>query len=258
MRLTIRIPLMRAKQAYKREGLYYLIRISLIEALGYLGVWYYRLFKSSETFEFQGKHYHYLFHPYNSSWRSERAALIPIFWDIVKRYQEKNKRILEVGNTLSYVYKVNHDILDKYEIVDGVINEDVVEFHPSTQYDLIISVLSIDAVGRDENVRDAMKTLHAINNLENLLAPGGQMVLSLKIGYNTEMNKLFRNGIIHFDKQYYLKRISCYRWQEVSSFDDIKDLKFDYSIPTPNGVVIGVITKKQAYRADEQRSIPER
>ena len=233
----------RAKRAYERKGLYYLIRTSLIAGFAHLGVWYYRLFKSSETFEFQGKTFHYLFHPYQASWRNERAVFIPIFWDIVKRYQEQNKRILELGNMLSYVYDVKHDVLDKYEIAEGVINEDVAEFHPSKQYDLIISILTLQVVGWDEKPRDPMKTLHAINNLKNILAPGGQLILALGLGYNTEMDKLLRNGVIHFDKQYYLKRISGYRWQQVSSFDDIKDMKYDYSIPTATGVLIGIIEK---------------
>ena len=58
----------------------------------------------------------------------------------------------------------------KYEIVGGMINEDVVEFHPSKQYDLIISIF-ISSVGWEETSRDPMKTLYAINNLKRLLGP---------------------------------------------------------------------------------------
>lgn len=232
------------KRAYGREGISYVIRIGLVTATGFFWVWYYKILRSSEIFEFQGNHYHYLFHHYCTTWRNERTVLIPIIWDIVKRYQEQNKRILELGNVLSYVYKVNHDVLDKYEIVDGVINEDVVEFHPSVKYDLIISIVTLTSVGWDETPRDPMKTLHAVDNLKNILAPGGEMVLAFGIRYNTEMDMLLRNGIIRFDQQYYLERISGYRWRQVNSFNDIKDLNYDYSIPTANGVVVGVIKKK--------------
>ncbi|MDP9290479.1 MAG: nodulation S family protein [Thermoproteota archaeon] len=163
----------------------------------------------------------------------------------MEKYQAQKKRILEFGNVLSYVFHVNHDILDKYEITDGVINEDVVDFSPTIQYDLIISIVTLPEVGWYEGKRDHMKTLSAINNLKRILAPGGQVVLALGLGYNTEMDALLRSDTIHFDKRYYLKRISGHRWQEVSSLEDIKDLKYDYSIPTANGVLIGVIEKKQ-------------
>ena len=44
---------------------------------------------------------------------------------------------------LSYYFQVSHDILDKYEIVEGIINEDVVDYKSSKKYDLIISVLTL-------------------------------------------------------------------------------------------------------------------
>ncbi|MDP9290482.1 MAG: hypothetical protein M3P08_20115, partial [Thermoproteota archaeon] len=62
IRITRGNILFRAKEAYKREGLYHTIRVGAITFLDHIGVWYYKLFKSSETFEFQGNTYHYLFH----------------------------------------------------------------------------------------------------------------------------------------------------------------------------------------------------
>ena len=231
-----------AKEAYKREGLYYVFRTGFLIACNYIRLWYYRIFKSSATFEFQGDTYHYLFHPYPPSWKNERAVVIPIVWNIVKRNRDQNKRILEVGNVLSHVFQVNHDILDKYEIMDGVINEDVVDFNPSKQYDLIVSIVTLQSVGWYETPRDPTKVLRAIENLKRLLAPAGQMIIIHPLGENPEMDKLLRNGILQFSKQYYLKRISNYKWQEVK-WKDVKDVKYDMSIPTANGVVMGIIEK---------------
>jgi len=81
----------------------------------YLLARYYRKFRTSEGFRFHGNTYRYLFHPYLTTWRNSRAAVIPIIWDIVKKSRGQEKRILEVGNVLSYYFKVDHDILDKYE-----------------------------------------------------------------------------------------------------------------------------------------------
>ena len=230
----------RARIAYKRHGLYFIIRRGIITATDYFWAWFYKKFNSSETFEFQGNTYHYLFHEYHTTWKNERAVVIPIVWDIVKRYQEQGKRILEVGNVLSYYFQVNHDILDKYEIIDGVINEDVVDFNPPNQYDLIVTIFTLSWL--DKTPRDLMKFMRAIENLNRLLAEDGQMVIVHDLGYNHEMDKLLENGTLQLHEQHYLKRMSNHRWQQVT-WEDVKDLEYDMSVPTANGVIVGIIKK---------------
>ena len=168
--------------------------------------------------------------------------MIPIVWNIVKKYQEEGKRILEVGNVLSYVFKISHDVLDKYEIMDGIVNDDVVNFQPSKQYDLIVSIFTLQSVGWDETPRDNKKFIYAIENLKRILAENGQLIIIHVLGYNLEMDKFLKNGMMQFNEQYYLKRISNYNWQE-ASWEDVKDLEYDYSIPTAKGVVVGIIKK---------------
>jgi hypothetical protein len=242
--------LSRIREAHKRGGTNYLIRtsvsylreVSLVIAPSRFIAWYYNRFKSSETFKFQGNIYHYLFHPYNTTWKNERTVVIPIVWNIVTKYQEERKRILEVGNVLSYVFEVSHDVLDKYEIIDGIVNEDVVNFHPSQQYDLIVSIFTLQSVGWDETPKDNKKFIYAIENLKTILAENGQLIIIHVLGYNLEMDKFLKNGMIQFNEEYYLKRISNYKWQE-ASWEDVKDLEYDYSIPTARGVVVGIIKK---------------
>lgn len=245
-----------AIKAYKRKGLYYVVRVGAPTIFRYLLAWYFRKFRASEGFRFHGNTYRYLFHPYVTTWRNERAAVIPIIWDIVKKSREQEKRILEVGNVLSYYFKVDHDILDKYEIMDGVINEDVVDFNPLKRYDVIISIFTLVVVGWSEDIeayrtganspgvspRDPNKVLRAINNLNRLLAPGGQIVVFHPLGQNSAMDKLLKSGELRFDKHYYLKRISGYRWKEVDGLD-LNEVKYDISIPSANEVLIGVINK---------------
>ena len=237
-----------ARAAYRDKGSYYLLRILpkyLMEGCfktvpNKVTSWYYKFFKSPETFEFQGKLYHYLFHQYCTTWRNERDAVIPIIWDILKRYEERRKNILEVGNVLSYYFRINHDVLDKYEIMDGVINEDVVDFKPSKHYDLIVSIMTLEQVGFGENPPEATKFLRAIENLKQLLVPDGQLIVAHGLGYNNEMDKSLKNGTVHLRKQYYLKRIKDYKWQQVSS-EDVINVKYDESVPTANAVMIGII-----------------
>jgi hypothetical protein len=242
------------RSAYKYRGLSYIIgavprctkSLFFTTIPNYLWLSYYRLFRSSETFEFQGKNYHYLFHAYCPTWRNERATVIPIVWNMIQRYRQQNKRVLEVGNMLSYVFKVDHDILDKYEITEGVINEDAVDFNPPEQYDLIVSIFTLQVVGLEESPREPIKGFRAMQNLERHLAPGGRMVVLHALGHNHEMDKLLKNGTMQFDKQFYLKRISRYKWKG-TTWGDVKDSTYDYSVPTANGVVIGII-EKSSYR----------
>ncbi len=245
-----------AIKAYKQKGLRHIVWASAITIFRYFLAWYYRKFRSSEGFRFHGNTYRYLFHPYLTTWRNERAAIIPIVWDIVKKSREQDKRILEVGNVLSYYFKVDHDILDKYEIMDGVINEDVVDFNPLKRYDVIISIFTLSVVGWSEDIearrtgtnspsvspQDPNKVLRAINNLNRLLAPGGQIVVVHDLGYNPAMDKLLKSGELRFDKHYYLKRISGYRWKEVDGLD-LNEVKYDRSIPSANEVLVGIINK---------------
>jgi len=239
---------LRAKTIYNRNGLSYLIRVLiryLFELIfhsspNYVKLFYYKKFKASETFKFNGREYHYLFHPYCSTWENERCAAIPIIWDIVKKNQEEGKRILEVGNVLSYVYPIKHDVLDKYDLVEGVINEDVVNFHPSSKYDLIISIVTLQSVGWNEFPREPRKVLQAIDNLKSILAPNGILVVIHGLGEHKEMDEMLKNGLLKFDKQFYLMKTTGHKWRQ-ATWEEVKDLEYNHSIPTANGVVVGII-----------------
>jgi len=239
--------LSRTKEASER-GAYYVIHSGIRIIYDWLTnpfwYYYYKIFiikRKIPKFTFQEDTYSYFFHNYNTTWKNERAIEIPIIWKIVKEC--RGKKILEVGNVLSHYFPVNHDILDKYEKVDGIINQDVVDFQPSKKYDLIISISTLEHVGWDEKPKEPMKILHAIENLKRCLAPGGKIVVTLPLGYNFEMDKLLQKGKIKFTKQYCLKRISKdNKWIKVD-WKDIQSSKYDDPFPNANGLVIGIIEK---------------
>jgi len=93
---------------------------------------YYKMFKFN-NFRLENKTLDYFYYPYNATWRNERCIEIPIVKNVLDKH--KNKKILEIGNVLSYYYSINHEILDKYEKAEGVINEDIIKFNPITKYD---------------------------------------------------------------------------------------------------------------------------
>lgn len=258
--------LCRAKEAFEEKGIRYVIYSGIIilsKAILYrFLLLFYRTFKSSRTFTFQGNKYSYFYHWDNATWEKERAVEIPIVWEIIKKYSRRN--VLEVGNVLSHYFRFRHDIVDKYEKADGVINQDVVDFQPSKRYDLIVSISTLEHVGWNENdyknkyektggvtlehvgrnEKSDMKILCAIRNLKRLLAPGGTMVITVPVGFNFELDKLLREGKIQFTRRFCLKRISKdNEWKEVN-WNEIHNAKYGSPFPFANGLVIGIFERK--------------
>jgi len=84
---------LRVKEVYKERGVggvYHSVRRRLIyRAHIWRTLWYYKIFRSSKTFTFQGSSYSYFFHEYNRTWRNPRAVEIPIVWRIVEEHRKK-------------------------------------------------------------------------------------------------------------------------------------------------------------------------
>ena len=152
--------------------------------------------------------------------------------------QNKDKKILEIGNVLSNYYQIPHDIVDKYEKAPNVINQDVVDFKPNEKYELIVSISTLEHVGWDEKPRDDNKIPQALENLRNLLKKGGMLIVTLPLGYNQALNKHLSDGTIQFQEQHYLMRIGSNSWQE-ASWDEVKDSKFGNPHSGANGLVVG-------------------
>ena len=56
----------------------------------------------------------------------------------------------------------------------------------------IMSISTIEHVGWDETPRDPKKILLALENLTGCLASGGEIVVTLSIGYNTYLDRLLK------------------------------------------------------------------
>jgi hypothetical protein len=195
----------------------------------------YKKIKRQNTFYFHGRKYNYFYNFLNKTWLNERCVEIPIVMDIVKTY--RHRKILEIGNVLSNYVSFEHDIVDKYEIKDGVINQDVVDFKSTAKYDLIVSISTLEHVGWGD-----MKILRAIENMKSLVRPkGGLIVVTLPLGYNIAIDKLLKSGKMQFTTQWYLKRISKgNEWKE-SSWEDVQDMNYGKPFPNANGLLIGTI-----------------
>jgi hypothetical protein len=167
----------------------------------------------AETFCFDGKEYAYSFDPYNLAWRNERTVEIPIVSALLR---ESGGDVLEVGNVLSHYLDVRHDVVDRYEVAPSVVNVDVTSFEPGKQYQLILSVSTLEHIGWDESPRDPRKVITAVAHLRSLLAPGGRLVATVPVGLNGELDGMISRGEIPFTGLKALRRVSRHNeWVEV-------------------------------------------
>ena len=237
-----------ARSSVKKKGIIHVLKMGFITIFEYIQLSYLKKFHSNETFDFNGRKYKYLFHGRvagaGPSWKNERCVTIPVIWETIEEYKRNSKKVLELGNVISYALDIDHDVIDKYEIMEGIINDDIVNYKPKFKYDLIVSVLCLQSVGWDEVPKDPPKLLRAVENMNNMLAPGGKMIISVGWGWNQYFEKLILDGEFKFDKQWYLKKDKGYKWREVHSLDEIKDLKYDEKAYTAHGVVVGMINKR--------------
>lgn len=200
---------------------------------------YYALRPPRETFDAFGRSYRYFYHLYNITWKNERAVEIPVARDFLASHP--SDAMLEVGNVLSWYGPVRHDILDKYEEGDGVINEDIVDFMPTRRYDVIVAISTMEHVGWDESPRDPPKVLRAIEHLKQLLAPGGVMLITVPIGYNQALDASLDEGTLCFPRQSFLKRVGLTRWRE-APWDEVRDAPYS-SRRGASGLLLGIFER---------------
>ena len=166
-------------------------------------------------FVLDGRTYEYLWDPAEETWRAERAVEIPI--GLAALTAADPARTLEVGNVLRKFSTSTHAVIDKYERADGVVNADALEWIGGP-YELIVSISTLEHVGYDEQPRDALKAVRAIEHLRRLLAPGGTMLATIPLGYNRDLDDALRDGSVGAHLAY-LARRSELRWEQVEAAD---------------------------------------
>jgi len=193
-------------------------------------------FRHERFFTYRNERYAYFYHPYNFTWDNERAVEIPIVMRRLKSF--KGEKILEVGNVLSHYYPVEWDVLDKFEKRTGVIKQDVVSFLPSSKYDLIVSISTLEHIGFDDDIRDPHKIIETLRNLKkNCLKQGGKMIFTMPLGYNTFMDNILFNDKLGFDEKNYLKKISKNAWIEVEE-KELEDITYGTTYIEASAIVI--------------------
>lgn len=144
------------------------------------------------SFTLAGERHRLLRHAYGLTWTTERAVEVPVAAAVVARH--RGRRILEVGNVLSHYMPVGHEIVDKYEHAAGVRNADVFDLPTEPAYDLVVSISTLEHVGRDERGGDPARAVAALEHLRGMLAPGGTLFATVPVGYNPDLDRALVAG----------------------------------------------------------------
>jgi hypothetical protein len=177
------------------------------------------LFKRSFTFNKDS--YKYFYHSFNATYCNERMVEIPIIKKIIKN--NKNKKILEIGNVLSNYYNIKHDILDKYDESKLIkFKEDIDTFKPKEKYDIIISISTLEHVGYDQEHfkkegKDNKKILNTLKNIINNLVKE-LFIFTVPLGFNPILDNYILNNTLtnKYNIQFYfLKRDKKLQWTEI-------------------------------------------
>lgn len=150
------------------------------------------------SFTLDGDTLTYFHHPYNATWRNERAVEIPVARRFLTNVFGPG---LEVGNVLGHYGPVFHTVIDKYEPSAGVINVDVVDYRPPDRYGWIVAISTLEHVGWDEAPKDPDKAVRAIAHLRTLLRPGGRLLVTCPVGHNPGLDHAIRAGSLGFSME---------------------------------------------------------
>lgn len=179
----------------------------------------------------------------NSAYASERVVELPLVMAHVNEHLAAGGRILEVGNVLNHYHHFAHEVVDKYEKANGVRNVDIVQFSSLMKYDLVVSISTLEHVGFDEEAKDSEKILKSVEKLKTLVSPGGKIVITVPLGYNTYMDNQIILGQIQSIEMHLMHRISCENEWVEESLGLLQTENFKYGSPYPyaNWVLIMII-----------------
>lgn len=157
--------------------------------------------RGPRTFTLDGVEHTQLVHPYNRTWRNERAVEVPIALAFLDRHQGP---VLELGNVLANYGRQGHVVVDRYEQTPEVLNEDIVDYQPAERFGAIVAVSTLEHVGWDEDPKDLGKIPRALLHLRHLLLPVGRLLVTCPLSYNPHLDALIASGSLEPDQQAFL------------------------------------------------------
>lgn len=140
------------------------------------------------TFNLRGLTLEYANYKYNHTRNNERAVEVALGLHLLA----SAKRTLEVGAVLphylpTWPVKV-HDVVDLTERYPGVINANVLDYVPEGNYDLVLSISTLEHIGHIKRIRVA------VDRMKNWLADSGLLFITLPCGYRPDIDILVHSG----------------------------------------------------------------
>lgn len=171
------------------------------------------------------------------SWRTERGMEIAMGKRALAGRDPAG--VLELGNVLPLAGAAGHTVVDKYEQGPGVINEDILDWKAPRKYDLVVSISTVEHIGFDEIPPDHEKGPRALEVLRDHLAPGGDLLVTIPVGYNRLLETAFVAGEV-FDQVVLLVKASRRaRWEE-RPLTERAEIAYGEPFACGNGVLVGV------------------
>lgn len=187
--------------------------------------------REGHAFDFAKRRYRYFCHPRNLTWKNERIVEIPIALAAIA----KAGRILEVGDVLrQYGAKGPRDIVDLGS--ETAVQQDVLAYRGGP-FDLIISISTLEHVGRDDGTEDFSRAIAAVKHLCGMLRPGGRLLFTVPVGYNPVLDAWLYSGWAGTNR--YMLRVSKdNRWVEC---DEHLPRRAQYGVPyrSANALIVG-------------------
>lgn len=202
-----------------------------------------------QEFSVGGRTLEYAVHPYNETWRNERAVELPLAFDWLDR--RPSGPVLEIGNVLGhYRPRLDHTVVDLYEPAAGVVNVDALDFAPAERFRSIVTVSTLEHVGFDEDDQDPDKTRRLVEHLATLLTEDGEMMVTFPMGYNRYLDDHLLAGTLGFHKVTVLRRLTTMGdWVE-ADLDAAPRARYGFPFNHANMIAVG-------YRAaNPQRRVP--
>lgn len=179
-------------------------------------------------------------HPYNLTWRNERAIEIAM----VRAFLDRAARpTLEVGNVVSH-YGLRPDVVvDKFELGDAVLNVDVLDYAPSEHFGSILCISTLEHVGWDESGYSGSNTYEdlvtpTLLHLRSLLKPGGEILVTCPLGFNPHIDALVSSGGLDPESEHFFRRSHPGRWQQVAKESALDHPKY---VGGPHGLGADVL-----------------
>lgn len=180
----------------------------------------------NKSFIFNGIQLPYSYFVYNSTYGSERAIEISIGKWFLEQYDD----VLEIGNVMNHYYPIRHDVVDKYEKVDGVRNEDVVDIKDAHKN--ILSISTLEHVGFDEN-GDHKKFYQAIEIVKGLFTEN--LLITVPWGYNPSVDEFLRGNHGGLDLTFYYR--DGREWK-VGNFETIEPMTYGSKYSCANAIAV--------------------